>query len=209
MNAIPDGITEWLQPAAKPLLKFKRVSCFHIIKTASFYSVPVRSVARQTVPDLYHPISTPSSFFSVSSFTSLFSLHRIPPNLTSPGPTRPHLPHPRRRLPEIQRRQNHHLSRNPLLEAPRHRQIRHPSRRRSPNRRRRRRRNNRLCPVHCVLPHHQHTTHIRAPARRPRRCIPEPRHAGTASVGDHAVPARVHPRGRTLGLRSQRAESAD
>jgi hypothetical protein len=28
MNAIPDSITEWLQPAAKPLLKFKRVSGF-------------------------------------------------------------------------------------------------------------------------------------------------------------------------------------
>lgn len=26
MNSIPDVITEWLQPAAKPLLKFKRVS---------------------------------------------------------------------------------------------------------------------------------------------------------------------------------------
>jgi hypothetical protein len=26
MNSIPDFITEWLQPAAKPLLKFKRVS---------------------------------------------------------------------------------------------------------------------------------------------------------------------------------------
>lgn len=25
MNALPDFITEWLQPAAKPLLKFKRV----------------------------------------------------------------------------------------------------------------------------------------------------------------------------------------
>jgi hypothetical protein len=26
MNSIPDSITEWLQPAAAPLLKFKRVS---------------------------------------------------------------------------------------------------------------------------------------------------------------------------------------
>jgi hypothetical protein len=158
MNSIPDSITEWLQPAAAPLLKFKRVS-----KTSHLYPSP-----------------------SGCSCTI--------------GPSRQHCPHARRRHRQDKRRKNNHLPRNPCLQAPGRRQDTQTPCRRSPNCCRWRRRNNRLRPLHRSLPHHQHAPHLRAPARRPRRHLPEPRHSGIVSSRKHAVSKGLHHGSRAFEL---------
>jgi hypothetical protein len=96
MNRIPDSITEWLEPAAAPMLKFKRVSLM-------LFSFEQESS-------------------SLSNHNTAITYQFQSKKLNPPGPTHPHRPHPLGRIHQIQRRQNDHFPRNPLFPPPRLRQ---------------------------------------------------------------------------------------
>lgn len=162
MDNLPDSVAGWLKPAAKSVLKYRRV---------------------RLSP------SPPSS-----------TQPRLIPLTTTTGYPRSDNPHPSRRIHQSQRRQTHHLRRNPLRRPPPRGQDDTTTRRRIANHSRRRRTNYSLCSLNRLLPHHHQPAHLRATARRSRRRVPQPHRAGPADPGEDAVSESVYYGGTAIRI---------